>query len=247
MAVGKRSVRAAAGSPVRLRGTPRRLAGPLPAAAGADAVEVDVAGVEVESISVRAIGDPGGTGRAWLRLALPASTRPGEYQGTIRVGRRKAQQVVLDVEPRARLRLSPRRLLLRGGAGERVVATVLAVNLGNTECAFRGTDAVGLFEVDGAERAIGRTFRRGRDDGQRIVERLAEELAQGYGGLAKLTVAGRAGTLGPGETRELAVTLHLPDALRPGRVYEGAWTLPDANYMVQVEVSGGTSSEEEAR
>ena len=83
-----------------------------------DGVEVDVAGLAVESISVRPLGDPGAPERAWLRLALPALTRPGEYRGTIRLDGRE-EEVILDVEPRMRLRLSPRRLVLRGRAGER--------------------------------------------------------------------------------------------------------------------------------
>ena len=98
-------------------------------------------------------------------------------------------------------------------------------------------NAVGLFDVEGAERAIGRTFRGTDADGGRILERLAEELAEGYGGLARVTLDAGAGHLGPGEARELAVTFHLPDELRPGRAYEGAWTLPTVNYMIRVEVA----------
>ena len=207
---------------------------------------MDVAGLAVESVSVRPLGDPGAPERAWLRLALPASTRPGEYRGTIRVGGRE-EKVVLDVEPRTRLRLSPRRQLLRGRAGERVDATVLVANLGNTDCVLPDVSAVGLFDVEGAERAIGRTFRSSDTDGGRILERLAEELEAGYGGLARVAVTAEAGELGPGEARELAVTFHLPDALRSDRVYEGAWSLPSVNYMVRVEVTGGKSSRKEAK
>jgi hypothetical protein len=246
VAVRRRAARAKAGTPVRLSGTPRRLAGLLSVPGDAEGVEVEVAGLAVESISVRPLWDQAAPERAWLRLALPASTRPGEYRGTIRVGGRE-EEVVLDVEPRLRLRLSPRRQLLRGRAGERVDATVLVANLGNTHCALPELSAVGLFDVEGAERAIGRTFRSGGTDGGRILERVAEELAEGYGGLARVTVAAGAGDLGPGEARELAVTFHLPDALRPGRVYEGAWALPTVNYMVRVEVPGGKSSQEEAK
>lgn len=211
----------------------------------ADEVEVDVAGLAVESISVRPLGDPGAPGRAWVRLALPASTRPGEYRGSIRSGGRK-EEVTLQVEPRIRLRLSPRQQMLRGRAGERVAATVLVANLGNTDVALREVNAVGLFDVEGAERAIGRTFRSADGDGGRILERLAEELAEGYGGLAKVTVAAGAGDLAPGEARELVLTFHLPDALRPGRVYEGAWALPTVNYMVRVEVAEGKPNKKEA-
>jgi hypothetical protein len=245
VATRRRAARPTAGPPVRLSGTPRRLEGPLNVPGDAEGLEVDVAGLAVESISVRPLGDQAAPERAWLRLALPASTRPGEYRGTIRVGGREVE-VVLGVEPRLRLRLTPRRQLLRGRPGERVEATVFVANLGNADCALPDVGAVGLFDVEGAERAIGRTFRGGKADGGRILERLAEELAEGYGGLARVTVHVGAGDLGPGEARELAVTFHLPDALRPGRVYEGAWALPEANYMVRVEVPGDKPSQEEA-
>ena len=231
---------------MRLRGTPRRLEGVLSVPADADEVELDVEGLAVESISVRPLGDPGAPERAWLRVALPQSTRPGEYRGTVRAGGRE-EEIALHVEPRIRLRLSPRGLILGGRAGEHVAATVFAANLGNTSFVIREVNAVGLFDVEGAERAIGRTFRRTDSDGGRIIERLAEELEQGYGGLAKLTVDAGAGDLGPGEARELALTFHLPDGLRPGRVYEGAWALPAVNYMVRVEVAEGKPTRKEAR
>ncbi len=207
---------------------------------------MEVEGLAVESITVRPFGDRGEPERAWLRLALPRSTRPGEYRGTVRAGGRE-EEIALHVEPRIRLRLSPRGLILSGRAGERVAATVFAANLGNTDCLIREVNAVGLFDVEGAERAVGRTFRRTDADGGRILERLAEELEQGYGGLARLTVSAGAGDLGPGEARELALTFHLPDGVSPGRVYEGAWALPGVNYMVRVEVAEGKPTRKEAR
>ena len=63
---------------------------------------------------------------------------------------------------------------------------------------------------------------------------------------ARVTLAAGTGNVGPGEARELELTIHLPDALRAGRVYEGAWTLANVNYMIRVEALDGTSNEEEA-
>lgn len=244
MAIKRRSARATAKAPVRVYGTPRRLAGLVSAPRDPHGVEVDVRGVAVESVSIRPLGDPEAPDRAWLRLALPALTRPGEYRGTIRLDGRE-EEVVLNVEPRLRLHLSPRRLILRGQAGERMAATVHATNLGNADCVIRDVHAFGLFDVEGAERAIGRTFRSGGAKGGRMLDRLVEELAEGHGGLAKVSVDAGAGDLGPGEARELALTIHLPDALRAGRVYEGAWTLSNVNYMIRVEALDGTSNQEE--
>jgi hypothetical protein len=246
VATSKRGARATAGAPMRLRGTPRRLEGVLSVPTDSDEVEVDVEGLAVESITVRPLGEPGAPEQAWLRLALPPWTRPGEYRGTIRAGGRK-EEVALHVEPRIRLRLSPRGLILHGRAGEQVAATVVVANLGNADCVIREVNAVGLFDVEGAERAVGRTFRSTDADGGRILARLAEELEHGYGGLARLTVAAGAGDLAPGEARELALTFHLPDGLGPGRVYEGAWALPAVNYMVRVEVAEGKPTRKEAR
>ena len=128
-----------------------------------------------------------------------------------------------------------------------MAATILVANLGNADCVIPEVNAVGLFDVEGAERAIGRTFRSADAEGGRILERLAEELEHGYGGLARLTVDAGAGELGPGAAQELALTFHLPDGLRPGRVYEGAWALPAVNYMVRVEVAEGKPTRKEAR
>ena len=78
-----------------------------------------------------------------------------------------------------RLRLSPRGWSWAAGRASGVAATVLAANLGNADCVIREVNAVGLFDVEGAERAIGRTFRSADAEGGRILERLAEELEQG--------------------------------------------------------------------
>jgi hypothetical protein len=244
VAVRARTRRSRGGAPLRFRGPPSQLAALSTVPAGGEVgVELAGSGPEPSAVAVQPL-DPDASDRAWVKLALPGSTPPGEYAATMRVDGRD-REVVLEVEPRARLRISPRRLVLGAVPGERVSATIVIANVGNVASPVRDVSALGLFDVDGAERAVGRTF-RSRAKGEALVERLAEELREGYGGVVRVAVEEGSGAIPPGEAREVRVTFHLPAGLQPGRVYEGAWALEPVNYMVRVEVAGEPAGREGA-
>jgi hypothetical protein len=144
--------------------------------------------------------------------------------------------------------VEPRRLVVRGRSKQVVAAEVTLSNVGNTAYDVRGVAMFALYDPSSLERATAKAFQstgRAAKCGveERFVDRLAAELREGYGGNVRLKVETGAGPLEPGDSRAAQVSLHLPDGLQPGRVYEGVWRIADLGYNVAVDTGGGTSEE----
>src|SRR5437762_179136 len=123
---------------VQLRGNPDRLTTVLhlPQTASTDkpsrrsaSCAVNLPGVAVRRARIREL-DPARPGFLELRIKLPVSTPPGTYQGKVQVGD-KELPIVVDVEPRPRLRLFPRRLRGTVAPGSVLNANLTIANIGN--------------------------------------------------------------------------------------------------------------------
>jgi len=232
-------------SPVRLRGRPGALAGHLALPDSAPAmVTVNLALGDRTPTPVTAhVVRIGAKGLSGLRLDLPRWTPPGSYHGTVTVGDHE-RRVVVDVEPRPKVRMSPKRLLLRGRPKEAVTTEVVVSNVGNVACEVRGAYAFALFDPSSLERATQRAFQSSARGDESFIARVAAELSDGYAGTVRLKVDHGTGSLEPGDSRELRATLHLPDHLLSGRTYEGTWRIANLGYNVEVETADGNPSQE---
>jgi len=232
-------------SPVRLRGRPGALAGHLVLPDSAPAmVTVNLALGDRTRTPVRAhVVRIGAKGLSGLRLDLPRWTPPGSYEGTVTVGDQE-RRVVVDVEPRPKVRMSPRRLSVRGRPKDAVAVEVVVSNVGNVACEVRGAAAFALFDPSSLERATQRAFQSSGRGEERFIDRIAAELSEGYAGTVRLKIDHGAGTLEPGDSRELHATLRLPEHLLAGRTYEGTWRIGPLGYNVEVETADGRSQED---
>lgn len=234
---------------VRFRGSPERLTGSVALPSGSTLnleVRLDLPKELGGSVPVYAqplAPDIGAL--AWLRLSLPTSTPPGTYAGTIRVGERP-HQVAVEVEPRIQFRFSPAGLVLRGAPGSPVTSGFTLFNTGNVPFDVRRVYAFGVFDVDGLDNAFGQTFRARLEPGERRIDRFAEALAEGHGGLVRVRVLKGSGEVPPNTIREVEATFRLPDRLRPGRTYAGTLPMSYARYGVRIETSGQQREGEEA-
>ena len=172
-------------------------------------------------------------GTAILRLDVPRATPPGTYEGRVRVGDQE-RAIVVDVDPSVYVRLYPVRLVLTAEPGASVDLTLTIVNEGNVAAEIRGAYVIGLYDVGGVERAVGKTFVAELSEGERRVDRFVDELAGGHGGLVRVRIGAGSGDLAPGEVRELGVQLAIPDRLEPGRTYWGTWALHNLRYYVRI-------------
>jgi len=132
------------------------------------------------------------------------------------------------------LRFVPDRLALTGAAGARIAAALTVANLGNVAVTVRAAYAIGLFEVGGVDRAIGRSFGGDAATGERRIDSLVDAMADAHGGAMRVKVDSGSGEIAPGAWRTLGVTFTLPARLRAGVTYWGTWPLDYARYYVRV-------------
>jgi len=220
-------------APVRFRGTPLALSAAL-----AD-VEVPAGGLTVRLAAARDLRAADEIS-AWsspsdpiLRLHLPRTTPPGTYEARMKVGD-VDRDVVITVEPEVCLRFLPERLVFEAQPGERVSFDLTMLNLGNVEVEIRGAYAFGVFDVGGTERAIARMVSETPAEGRGRVDVLADAVADEHGGLVRLKVDRGSGPIAAGASREVAITVHVPDRIRDGHTYWGTWPIHNMRYYVRI-------------
>lgn len=232
--------RAAEQPPLRFRGAPPGLETLAPPAllAGAEgaAVTLRLPGEVTELARMPLHAAPVGTAGAYLRFSLPETTPPGSYTGTAALGGAE-YPVVAEVEPHVSLRLTPMLLTLEAEAGAEADAHVTILNDGNVAYEIGRAYAFGLFNPEGIEAAFGAGFREDTARGAGRFDRFVETLADHHE-FARLQVSEGAGPLEPGEVRNLALGIRLPDRLERGRTYQGTWSLHNLGYTVRVTVAG---------
>jgi hypothetical protein len=176
---------------------------------------------------------PGQVQAARIRFELPGTTAPGTYEGDVQVDD-TTYSLVAEVEPRTYLLISPSRLTLEATAGTEVGAEVTLVNAGNVSCEIGKAYTFRLFDNDSFDRGLGAALRSDSGTGLKRIDRLVEELAESHGGLVRVNIRDGAGTINPGERREIALELKFSDRLKDGRTYFGTWSLYNLNYYIRV-------------
>lgn len=183
---------------------------------------------------VRALTAPVGDTHTQVRLVLAASTPPGIYDAMIHTSHGDISAEAL-VQERPHLTLTPSSLRISVPPGGETSQQLMVFNAGNTPCQIGRTYGFGLFESQGLDRAVGTGLQADVSGLERLAA-MAESLADSHGGLVRVTVHRGAGTLNPGEARQLVTTLHLSNRLKPGLRYSATWRLHDLRTAVQVSV-----------
>lgn len=208
-------------------------------------VQMDAGGVVVVPIAIK-LGDgpvicrahvrPFGRGTSEIRLRLPGETPPGRYSGEGPFAG-EPRAVTVEVEPVVRIRLHPKRTTLEaaGGAGPGFAVTV--VNTGNVSVAIPEAAVFDLDDEESQDRALGRAMRARLVEGERLVDRVFDEIRESHGGEARLAVVEGAGPLEPGETRTLRCQLVLPTSVQAGRTYTGGWEIGNTTHLFTIEVT----------
>lgn len=227
-------------SPLRFRGAPRSVEGlsvltaqrPLTAALSLNLKlprSMQAAPFTVQT-------EPIGSTATRLRFSLPESTPPGTYEGTVQIGP-ESYPVTVEVEPHAYLAISPRQLILVVEPGSEVTSELTIVNSGNVPCEITKAHAFGLFDVKGADRALGAALADPQVKGEARLARLMDEAADNHGGLVRVAIRDGADVIEPGEVRTLRVALRFSEHLKPGQSYWGTWPLYNLQYYVKVDVT----------
>ncbi len=233
-------------SPVQLRGNPGQLATILrlpDKVSNLKACSVNLPGINIRRATIRPI-DSGTPGLSMLRIKLPVSTPPGAYEGTVQIGSTELP-ILIDVEPRARVRLLPRTIRASTSAASVVKANLVLLNGSNFTINLEKEYRFCVFERGGIDRAIFLALTSDRVVGDKRVERLLDELARSHGGRVRLEIESGSGAVRPTEARDLCIALHFSDRLRPGRAYSGAWRIENTSLAVTIQVTGKIQEEVE--
>ena len=237
---------------VRIRGAPPNLFAALQLSVLPDqaiSVSLDSPGSAVQKafelappvVRLSAVSD---VGLSRLHLRLPRSMPPGTYQGTMEI-EDQTQALVVEVEPRKRISMYPKRATISGQAGGRADLRLTLINLGNVPLPVPRAAGFGLFHKQGMDLAVGRTFQQKQLRDERRVDRFMEALYEGYGGVVKLRVQKGSGILKPGESRDVTIVFQIPSQVLPGNTYWGLWSIHDYNYKIEIEVLPDDSNERE--
>ena len=179
--------------------------------------------------------EPAGTAGTWLRFDLPPTTPPGTYEGTVQVSGER-YPISVEVQPQAALDVSPASFSVSAAPGGEAELELTLVNEGNVPVEIGRAYAFNLLEPGGIEAAIHEALTGSGQPGERRLGRFAEQLAERHGGLVRVAVEQGAGTLEPGELRDVRARLRFGDDLKPGTVYASTWSLANLNISIQVTV-----------
>lgn len=226
---------------IRIRGTPPSLfaAMRIPASqANAISVSLDTPDARLKKAFASAPlvihADPiGDAGVSRLHLELPKTMPPGTYTGSLAI-EDKTQPLILEVEPRRRIRFYPKRAFVCSKAGERVELCLTMINMGNVALTIPKVSGFGLYHKQGMDHAIGSAFQKKLEKDERRIDGFMEALQEGYGGIVTLKVREGAGTLEPGDSRDLTIDFQVPPQVKQGNEYWGIWSLYDYNFKLEL-------------
>jgi hypothetical protein len=157
------------------------------------------------------------------------------------IGNRE-QPVQITIDPEVFFRIWPERLTFTAKARDQVSFDLVFANMGNVAIDIAEVHAFGVFDVGGTERAIGRMVRSADDADvtseaekpERRIDLFTDAIADEHGGIVRVKVTRGAGTLAPGATRDVAVTLRTPERVRTGHTYWGTWPMYSNRYYVKI-------------
>ncbi len=222
-------------------GAPRSLRALLPVPAERATVVPVAITIGKETSIHRAVWRAVSSAASEMHLRLPAETHPGWYAGEVSIGDAPVAASV-RIDSVTRLSLSPPESVVQAMPGAQHKFTVRVTNRGNTDIELPSTAAVDLDDDRAQDLALGRSLRAELVVGERRIDRFFEELRDGHGGQALVTVISGGGVLPPGASRDLECTLTLPDTVQPGRSYAGAWELGAASLGFTVVVPQRTAT-----
>lgn len=181
---------------------------------------------------LRAAGHPGR-----MRLRLAPHTPPGHYKVELEFAGGQRQELSVAVESRPRLHVVPGTLRLAGAPGGAASAWLALENRGNEPLNIGEALFCGLFDNGGIEAALAAVYRLETDNLNEVIATGFGRLRQAHGGLLKLRVREGAGTLAPGERRQVLIRATLSTRLAPGHGYHGTFEFGPHRIAVQVQVS----------
>lgn len=223
------------GDELTISGPPRSMRAIVPLSVERATVVPIALHIGVQRSIVRAVLRPLAMGTSELRLRLPDQSAPGVYPGEATM-EGKARALIVEIEPQLRIRVQPEQTTVTVQPASSQPFSLTISNGGNVPIDIPRIAAFDLDDVDGQERALGRSLRAPLAPGEARVDRFFEELRESHGGEARVTVRSGAGPLAPGELRDIACVLEVPDMVRAGRSYSGSFEIGPVSHVLVADI-----------
>lgn len=211
------------------------------AVVGHDDPTLALGGLDTLRIGVRLA--PRRRTRTRAHFLIDARTPPGEYSAELCCGEQR-ERAVVHVWAKRGVRVDPSRIRLRGVGGDELSAVAVISNEGNVAETMPHVVLLAFQEQRWTGRAMVSAVRdAGVDDGiKECLDRLLRELKATLPRPARVTLEGEASALEPGETREVTVSIKLPNELVKGREYLGWTPFMGTQLILDVECAGAVGS-----
>ena len=168
-----------------------------------------------------------------MRFNLPPVTPAGRYQGSAHLDDHEIP-VIVEVQPRLGLAISPGNLFVEASAGTEAIASATLLNRGNVACDIGKAYVFRLFENGGYDRALAAALRDETERGRARIDRFIDEFVDASGGNVRVSVEHGSGTVQPGELREITLRMKFPAQLAANTGYYGYITMHNLHFCVNV-------------
>ena len=140
--------------PLHLRGAPPHLSAVMPSgsfAEGAVPLSVKLPLPESATMPTTAWIEPlGNAGLNCIQVELPESTPPGDYRGTVEIGKQQCS-IVLEIAPRVELRILPATSMVDAQPGARNEFGLTIINVGNVPVEVPKATAFWIYDKQGLD------------------------------------------------------------------------------------------------
>jgi hypothetical protein len=181
--------------------------------------------------SVEKIG-PGAKARVPIRLQLSPDTPPGTYEGQIECDRER-RSVTVQVLESWKVELLPSALSFKVSSRKPISATIRITNVGNMPYRLQREVELIWEPKRCSQHGVLEAMARG---GEAHLREKSGEPDMEHEIKGMIAIGARDRHLRLGETREITLTISVPDRLKPGRLYCGCVPFEQSRLRLELEV-----------
>lgn len=210
-------------NPIRMAGPPRRIYLLDPIDIGAQSVKLISKQrfgqfCENDELPCRTRAKAGG--QLNLKLRLSNDTEPGVYNAQLDVGS-KHYDVLMEVQPSAKLRFLPKSLMLTAKPGGTIKANLAIYNCGNVGINVPNSAIANIYQLQSLPSAFANTFQLETEDASELAKSFLINLKNGYGGVMKFHFDGNLCEISPNTQEVFQIKGRVPKLAKSGCIYTG--------------------------
>jgi hypothetical protein len=173
--------------------------------------------------------------RAPIEVTLDPTTPPGSYTGQLYSGSQR-EELVIHVLENWDLRIVPQSVTVTARPGDKLALRIAITNLGNIEFTLPNSVPLHLDHKLELIQCLNTALRAaGRQGFEKVLDRFAQELAEGVVGPATVKFKLEDPRIRAGETKQVELEIQLPDEMKSDRGYAGKMRFKNTSLRIEVE------------